>query len=200
MSANYDDGVSLIDASNPTSITQDSFYPAASRALQVTTRGDFTYVANMSSLVILRHFNSAGNTFTGIASQTLGQSIIVDNVPEGEIITSATLTVDVATAPDTNIEYYLSADGGINWEQVLPGILHEFVHEGHELRWRTILFGPSESSPYIYEVNINYEYGSAGLSPMMMYILIGAGGGLLLIIIIVVIIVAVSKKKKVPTR
>lgn len=199
MSANYDEGVSLIDASNPSSIIEDSVYPDATRALQVTTHGDFTYVANMSSLVILRHFRSAGNYFSGIAAQTLGQSITVDNVPEGEIVTSATITVDVATPPETNIEYYLSADGGLNWEQVLPGILHEFVNEGHELRWRTILFGPSESSPYIYEVSINYDYGSAGLSPMMMYILIGAGGGLLLIIIIVVIVVAVSKKK-VPTR
>ncbi|MCK5159923.1 MAG: hypothetical protein KAR08_12230, partial [Candidatus Heimdallarchaeota archaeon] len=195
-----DEGVSLIDASIPTAIIQDSVYPDATRALQITTHGDFTYVANMSSLVILRHFLSAGNTFTPIATTSLAQSSEIGNVPEGDIVTSATLTVDELTPAGTDIEYLMSADGGNNWEPVTPGVLHEFVNDGHELQWQALFTGPSERSPYLYELTINFEYGSTGLSQQMMYILIGAGGGLLLIIIIVVIIVAVSKKKKVPTR
>ncbi|MCK5185410.1 MAG: hypothetical protein KAQ95_13960 [Candidatus Heimdallarchaeota archaeon] len=200
MSADYNEGVSLIDATNPYSITLDSYYPDATRALQITTHGDFTYVANMSSLVILRHFLSAGNTFTPIAATSLAQSSEIGNVPEGEIVTNATLTVDELTPAGTDIEYLMSADGGINWEPVTPGVLHEFVNEGHELQWQALFTGPSERSPYLYELTINFEYGSTGLSQQMMYILIGAGGGLLLIIIIVVIVVAISKKKKVPTR
>jgi len=200
MSADFDEGVSLIDATNPIDITQESIYPDATRAIQVTSHGDFTYVANTTSLIILRHFRSAGNFYTPAASNSIGQSLVVSNVPDTEVIKTATLTVDESATLNTDIEYYLSADGGTNWEAVTPEVEHEFTNEGYELLWRAVFLGRPEHSPYLYELSITYDHGTTGLSPMMMYILIGAGGGLLLIIIIIVIVSAVRKKKKIPTR
>ena len=63
LSANMEDGVSIVNATTPTIITTESTYADATNALQVTTHGDYTYVANKTSLVILRHFESAGDTY-----------------------------------------------------------------------------------------------------------------------------------------
>ena len=87
---------------------------------------------------------------------------------------------------------------GINWEEVTPGVEHEFVNEGNDLRWRAIIDGPTDRSVHLYELVI--DYGTGGISPLVLYILIGAGGAILLIILIIVIVTAIKRKKSIPTR
>ncbi|MCK4827670.1 hypothetical protein KA005_68720 [bacterium] len=48
-------------------------------------------------------------------------------------ITTAKLT---STESSGNFDYYLSADGGSNWEAVTSGTAHTFTNTGTSLRWR----------------------------------------------------------------
>ncbi|MFW9923065.1 MAG: hypothetical protein ACFFDW_07220, partial [Candidatus Thorarchaeota archaeon] len=133
----------------------------ASAAVKVKTHGDYTYVANSTSLVILRHFESAGATF--ISGTTTAQSTEVDNVV-GEI-KKATLTVEDYIPTDTMIVYYLSADGGIHWEAVTPGVEHEFTNTGDELMWKADFLGQTHRSAKIYSLNIDFEYNGQPTTP-----------------------------------
>jgi hypothetical protein len=49
-------------------------------------------------------------------------------------ITKATLTATIVSG--TNFEYFLSPDGGVNWEQVTNGVEYTFTNSGNDLRWR----------------------------------------------------------------
>ena len=124
-------------------------------------------------------------------------------MPNGSI-TSATLSVDEYLLQDTDIEYFLSADGGANWESVTPGTPHVFTHLGTDLRWQAYFNGEKDRSPYLYllEIVFDFEYGESSTSPLSpLWIgIIGGSAGLLLIVVIVVVIVVVRKGKKVPTR
>ncbi len=188
------DGVLMINETDFTAETATR-YPNATTAMKITTSGDFTYVANMSNLIILRHFLSPGATF--YPGTSIAESTEVD-VITGNKISAATLTANHFIPPRTHIDFYMSADGGLNWEAVTPGVEHIFVNQGDDLRWRAEIIGPEDSSAHLYGLTINFEYSA--ISPMMLYIIIGAGGGLLLIILIVIIVVAIRRKKKTPTR
>ena len=191
-----DHGVSLSDLSDPFAFDPViSSYPYATGGKQITTHGDYTYVANTSSLVILRHFESLADTY--VAGTTFAQSIEIDTLTFG-VIKSATLSSIDFVPPRTEVDYFLSANGGLNWELVTPGTPHEFVNKGMDLRWFVEITGPRFSSAHIYEVSIDFE--TSIFSNTMIYILAGAGGGLLLVIILVIVIVSVVKRKKVPTR
>jgi len=146
-------------------------------------------------LVILRHFESLADTY--VAGTTFAQSLEIDTLTFG-VIKSATLSSIDFVPPGTEVDYFLSANGGLNWELVTPGTPHEFVNKGMDLRWFVEITGPRFSSAHIYEVSIDFE--TSIFSNTMIYILAGAGGGLLLVIILVIVIVSVVKRKKVPTR
>lgn len=189
-------GVSLYDSADTTvPVPASSSYPDATGGKQITTHGDFTYVANTSSLVILRHFESLADTY--VAGTTFAQSLEIDTLTFG-VIKSATLSSVEFLPPGTQADYFLSADGGLNWEAVTPGTPHEFVSKGMDLRWLVEITGPRISSAHIYEVSIDFE--TSIFSNTMIYILAGAGGGLLLVIVLIVVIVLVVKRKKTPTR
>ncbi|MHA1210893.1 MAG: GGIII-like transmembrane region-containing protein [Candidatus Heimdallarchaeota archaeon] len=196
LSAGLIDGVSLVDSTDPFVFDPViSAYTDATGAIQITTHGDYTYVANTSSLVILRHFESLADTY--VTGTTFAQSLEIDSLTFG-IVKSATLTAIDFVPPGTQANYFMSADGGVNWEAVTPGVLHEFANKGLDLRWQVTITGPTTSSVHIYEISINFE--TSIFSPTMIYILAGAGGGLLLIIILVIVFVSIRKKKKTPTR
>ena len=146
-------------------------------------------------MIILRHFESLADTY--VAGTTFAQSLEIDTLTFG-VIKSATLSSVQFLPPGTQADYFLSADGGLNWEAVAPGTPHEFVNKGMELLWRVEISGPRISSAHIYEVSIDFE--TSIFSNTMIYILAGAGGGLLLVIVLIIIIASVVKRKKTPTR
>ncbi|MBN1329867.1 MAG: hypothetical protein JXA54_10370 [Candidatus Heimdallarchaeota archaeon] len=171
---------------------------ATNRSFQITTHGDYTYVANRSSLIILRHFLSAGSTF--IPGTQIAQSNTISTSTAK--ITKATLNAVQFIQSDTTIVYFLSADGGTTWEEVTQGAVHEFTTAGNDLRWKAEVTGPEHLSAYLYELTIDYEYSSfmnfiltpwLGL-PVWAWFSIGLGA-LILIIVIIVVIVKVAKKK-----
>lgn len=189
-------GVDLCDLSDPyLADPVISSYTEATGGKQVTISGDYTYVANTSSLIILRHFESLADTY--VAGTTFAKSLEIDTLTFG-VIKSATLSSTQFLPPGTQADYFLSADGGLNWEAVIPGTPHEFVNKGMELLWQVEISGPRYSSVHLYEITIDYE--TSIFSNTMIYILAGAGGGLILVIVLIVIIASVRKRKKTPTR
>ncbi len=161
LSAALTDGVSIINATNTINIVEESNYADATGAIQITTHGDFTYVANKSSLVILRHFESAADTY--VAGTTFAQSLSVDSV--SRIIYSATLNAEDFTPEGSDIDYFMSADGGTNWDVVTPGVEHIFANPGSDLRWRAEITGASDRSPHLYELTIDYFYNDPPTDP-----------------------------------
>jgi len=188
----------LVDATDLSNF-ESTQYNNTGGALAVTTSGDYTYVANHSNLIILRHFESAADTY--IPGAYLAQSTSIFTMANGSI-DSATLVVEDYVPGQTGIEYFMSANG-TNWEPVTPNVEHNFLNPGTDLQWRAVFTGLKDRSAHLYHIEISYDYtyegGGFNLSPLWIGIIAG-GGGLLLIIIIVVIVLVVRKGKKVPTR
>ena len=155
MTAAGDEGVYLIDNPILTPPT-GSQYTGVTDALQVTTEGDFTYVAAKDEFVILRHFESPAATFVPLT--TLAQSLTI-NAPFGDgELTTATLFADDFIQGGSEMNYYMSADGGVHWELVVNGLAHSFVDRGIELQWKAEITSLIDACPRIYEVQIEYNY------------------------------------------
>ncbi|MBN1329232.1 MAG: hypothetical protein JXA54_07140 [Candidatus Heimdallarchaeota archaeon] len=195
LNAGGHEGVSLINATLLGSTQQTrSVYADASSALQITYHGDYTYVANKTNLIILRHFESPGDIYVSGNSEIISTDIDGKDIK----ITKATLTFAAFIPSDSAIQFYMMVDE-LHWEPVIPGVEHEFAYEGNILQWRAVLTSFTDRSVHLYNVNINYS--TPFLSGTMLWIIIGAGGGLLLIILIIIIASSVSKKKKsIPSR
>ncbi len=191
MSADSVDGATLIDARNLNAAVTYN-YPDATGAVQITTHGDFTYIANTSNLLIMRHFRSAADNFDAAGSQA--QSITIDDTEE--LIENATLTFAGDIPAGTNVEFYLTSDG-VHWEQVTPGVKYTFTEIGSDLRWRAVFTGSADDTAQIYSLNILYQHEPK--PPVSLGLILGLIGGLILIIIIVVVVIMI-RKKKIPTR
>ncbi|NHJ85656.1 MAG: hypothetical protein FK734_09355 [Asgard group archaeon] len=195
-----DQGAFLINSLNFAAYS-GSCYPDAFGGLQVTTHGDYTYVANKTSLIILRHYESPADTY--IDGTFLAQSLEIDAVEKGERIDNATLIPNMFIPFDTEVEFFMSADGGTNWEAVTPGVKHTFANPGIDLRWKAELSGKTYSSVHIYSVNVFYavnENPGLAINPLVIGLIAGGAGALILIIVIIVALVSRSKKNKIPTR
>ena len=83
-----------------------------------------------------------------------GQSLKV-NSAQGRI-TKATLTV-LENLNGQTINYFLSSDGGVNFEPVTPGVEHTFAIVGTDLRWRAVLStADTLVTPQLLSVSIAY--------------------------------------------
>lgn len=192
LSADSVDGATLIDACNLNSAVTYN-YPDATGALQITTHGDYTYIANTSNLLIMRHFKSAAGNFDVAGSQA--QSITIDDTEE--LIENATLTFSGDLPPGTNVEFYLTSDG-VHWLSVLPGVKYTFTDIGSDLRWRAVITGPEDYTARIYSLNILYY--TEPKPPVRYGLIFGLLFSGLILIAIVVVTVLVIRKKKIPTR
>ncbi len=80
-------------------------------------------------------------------------------------ITSATLVAEHIKPSGTDITYYLSADGGSNWESVTSGVAHNFTNTGDDLRWKANFTSSSEdSTPTIQYLYIDVDGKTKGTS------------------------------------
>ena len=77
--------------------------------------------------------NSTGDWLTGVITtgQTL-RSLSIDFNNSTVSVATATFTESGPGTPT----FYLSADGGSNWETVTSGVTHTFSNTGTDLRWR----------------------------------------------------------------
>jgi len=77
---------------------------------------------------------SESSTLTdGIVVTSTGDAISSSFDFNNGIITTAKLTATESVGTGT---YYLSADGGVNWELVTNGTTHTFTNTGTDLRWK----------------------------------------------------------------
>ncbi|MBY8993837.1 MAG: hypothetical protein KGD59_04750 [Candidatus Heimdallarchaeota archaeon] len=192
LSADSIDGATLIDARNLNAAVTYN-YPDATGALQITTHGDFTYIANTSNLLIMRHFRSAADAFDVAGSQA--QSITIDDTEE--LIENVTLTFAGDIPPGTSIEFYLTSDG-VNWESVTVGVKYTFTEIGSDLRWRAVFSGPVDHTARIFSMNILYQHEPKPPTPFGLIFGLLFGG--LILIGIIVVTVLFIRKKKIPVR
>jgi hypothetical protein len=68
-----------------------------------------------------------------LVEEKVAQSLSIDY--NNGTITQAKLTSIVSSG---SFNYYLTANGGTNWEAVSSGILHTFTYTGTDLRWKAI--------------------------------------------------------------
>jgi len=101
----------------------------------VFVSGSFVYLTTNDSLHVLEKRDYRANKF---ASSCFAQSNTVIST-SSSTITKATLDVNDDTPTSTSITYYLSADGGTNWEITTPGIEHFFINTGTQLKWKAEL-------------------------------------------------------------
>jgi len=148
-------GVELINATNINALAGVTNNTNLEGALQLTIHGDYAYVTNGTKLVVLRLFKSPAASF--VTSTVVAQSLAVDTTDQP--ITNATLTSSQYTPSFTSLSWQMSADGGVHWETVTPGVNHAFSVTGNDLRWRATLANTKEDrSAYIYGVSITYGY------------------------------------------
>jgi hypothetical protein len=155
-------GVYLLNASNPRNLQLLSWYIAPDmNAWRVTIHGDYAFVANGNSLKIFRIIFSTADTYR---ESCTAQSLTVDTTPL--TIEDATLTYSGYLPTGTSIEFFMSADGGVNWESVTPSSIHAFSVLGSDLRWRAILTCPSrDHTAGITSISISYEFQDETTTP-----------------------------------
>jgi hypothetical protein len=165
VTANGTAGVGLVNTTNILAgIPMQGLAPPLASMESVVVSGDYVYACGDTILLISRIFEgAASNFFTGTYTAT---SLEVDSTDQQ--IENATLTVDSWVPLGISIGYELSADGGLHWETVTPGVEHYFMYPGNDLRFRANLTsGYTDISPHLYEITINYEYNDVPSTPSL---------------------------------
>lgn len=80
--------------------------------------------------------------------------------PTPDRVVSARITTLQGTGSNTNVQFYLTNDGGNNWISVNPGgSMVNFVGAGSDLRWRAILSTTDpRSTPEVDRIEVYYKY------------------------------------------
>lgn len=89
---------------------------------------DYGHGNNYNVDILFSKYTGAG----GFSPQAQGMSTKINTTTEN--IIKATLTAN-HNLNGQSIYYYLSANGGTNWELVTPNAVHTFVNKGNNLRW-----------------------------------------------------------------
>jgi hypothetical protein len=195
LTANYTGGVCLWNTSDITDMQSLGGYAAANRSVQITVAGDFAYVANRTSLVILRLFQSAANTYQ---PSSLAQSTTVDTT--AHTIRNSTLTRTATLPSGTTLDFEMSADGGTHWESVIVGVKHTFAYPGSDLRWRATLSSSFDhQTPQLSQVTIDYEYDDPFTPPPFNpLLLIGIAAVIIIVIVVLVIFLFLRQRSRGP--
>ncbi len=76
----------------------------------------------------------------------------------GQTITKATINAtETRWNPNDKIAYFLSADGGNNWEEVTLGVEHIFTNTGDNLKAKVVFFTSGGIDTYIKRFRTSYE-------------------------------------------
>ena len=91
------------------------------------------------SSVTLNAINQTGIVGTDLGGLKYGNASVQSSTIQSftSSISSARLDVDYNAPTNTIAKFYLSANGGTNWEEVQDNIAHVFTTQGTDLRWKT---------------------------------------------------------------
>lgn len=80
--------------------------------------------------------------------------------PTDSAVDTARLNATAQVPSNTNIDYYMTVDGGDHWEQVEPGAYHQFDQSGSDVRWKAVLERGrynSNESPVLKNVSVTVD-------------------------------------------
>ena len=68
-----------------------------------------------------------------------------------------------AGVKNSDTKYFLSNDGGLNWEETIPGkiVIFENQDNANDLRWKIVITpdnGIAHETPYLSSINFKYWY------------------------------------------
>ncbi len=152
--ANGNSGIQIFDLSNLSNPLLVGLYNTPGLGQGVFFTGDYVYVADgPNGLEIIKVRSKRGEQYNPVCS---AQSTSIFTA-SSSVIENATMHTSETIPSSTTILYYLSADNGINWESVTPGIKYDFVNTGYQLKWKAILTTSDISkSPVIHNLSIEY--------------------------------------------
>ncbi len=132
-----DAGIAVIDVTNPDNPQLLYSYSTPGNVRDSVVRGDYCYLvehtSNIEVVNIRKNVLSLYNEVCQAQSKTFyeGTSSISINY--------ITLTESSVIPGDSQILYYISADGGIHWEAINDGVKHQLSHEGRNIKWKAVL-------------------------------------------------------------
>lgn len=146
----------VIDISDPTNPTIIGIYdvPAANTG-DLFVHGDYAYVGCQDyGLYIVEISKNKARQYDS-PCVTQSTTIFSDN---SITIDSAKLISDALVPSNTLIKYYLSADNGVNWEEVANNTEIIFTNVGYQLKWKAVLSTNDVSlTPKINCISITYK-------------------------------------------
>ena len=156
--ADLDFGLQIIDISDPSNpIFSGSYITPIPWSWGVSVSGDYAYLADHEDggLQVIEIRKNKAHQFD---SPCIAQSEVIPTGSGSYTLLNATL-IPTATVPtDTSITYYLSADNGVNWEIVTPGIDYSFINSGFQLKWKAILSTSNITvTPKLHNILIQYK-------------------------------------------
>jgi hypothetical protein len=141
-------GFHVYDVHDPTNPTLLYTVDTVGNPLGVAVAGDYAYVADGTGLQVVEVF---GRRFD--IQSNVGQSLAIDESDE-QVLKARLITTQV-----DSICWELSADGGSNWEEVLPdNTWHSFAYPGNDLLWRsTHVLIDAHTNPTCTSLSIEWE-------------------------------------------
>lgn len=121
----------------------------------VAVSGGYIYFGSSSHGLVSAKYLKYNSEF--YFTEAVAQSTDVA-VPTSGKFDSARLSATVDTPAETSVTFFLSADEGQTFEEVSPGVTHNFTQRGVGLRWKALLATTNKSvTPSIIELSINYS-------------------------------------------
>jgi hypothetical protein len=146
-------GLIVVDVSDPTTPSQYTVADTAGETKAIVVIGGLAYIADgPNGLQILDV-----STIYQYNTESTAQSYAVFTGEQETLLRNATLTATDTIVVNTAIDYYLSADNGVNWESITSGVLHTFINQGYQLKWKAVLSTTNiDITPYIDTISIDY--------------------------------------------
>lgn len=72
------------------------------------------------------------------------------------VISAIVNATETRRNPNDKITYFLSADGGENWQEVTRNVEHTFKYQGTDLRARVQFFGNGGKDTYVKDFQVSY--------------------------------------------
>jgi len=85
--------------------------------------------------------------------------LILEAEDVGETITNAFVMANYDAPSGTSIDFYLSADGGSNYEQVTENEIHRFTDTGTDLKVKAVLNSSADQVATLNHVGVYYNIG-----------------------------------------
>lgn len=117
-----------------------------------TTFRDSPTTADWNTTLFRLAMTTATSHATVYNTVATSSSIFLNNETLIQVVFNATET---KFGNDT-IRYFLSSDGGSNWEEITLGVLHTFTIQGTDLRYKVVFAGNGANETYIEDIVISY--------------------------------------------